>query len=282
MNEAAAASRPEFIIAVTGHAEVDCVPILLRRVLPEWACGAQIEKVRRVPQRPRLRIRGRKGGQLIEGMDDHQRLVREVPKLLGGGKARFFVWIDDLESGEDRQNPQPHFNYYRELMDGGIHEPLRSRCSIHFLANMLEAYFLADTAAVNQVDISPSGQSGQPQFLSLADHSGDCESIKNPKAVLKDAVNQECPTSKFDEIAHGHAIVRKLNLDHILSNPQTCRALRTLVAWCWEAIGEPRSDKFRLTDGVYWDITAGQLSDLPSVERIGPLAAEESYQPLQN
>lgn len=146
---------------------------------------------------------------------------------------------------------------------------LRSNASVHFFVNMLEAYYFAHVDAVNEV-----------LAINLAEHAGDCENIVHPKNELKRLAKQA--GVPFDERSNGAEIVPKLNLDQILSNPQTCRALRTLVAWCWEAVGETRSEKFRLTDGVYWDITAGQLSDLPAVERISPLAVEESYQPLQN
>lgn len=258
-----------FGLVVTGTGEREFLPQLFREIS---ATGhARFFVLRQAGQRAQLtqaRIDDYLNhGKLIPDRDaeiayDIRRHVKNVDC--------FAIWIDDIES-DCRASAEAKLHRLTHAMDVviGTETAPRRRCSAHFLVNMLEAYYFAHIDAVNEV-----------LAMNLAEHAGDCENIVHPKNELKRLANQAGVA--FDERSNGAEIVPKLNLDHILSNPQTCRALRTLVAWCWEAIGEPRSDKFRLTDGVYWDITAGQLSDLPSVERIGPLAAEESYQPLQN
>lgn len=179
----------------------------------------------------------------------------------------YAIWIDDLETSR-RQTAQDQFDRLIKTLDTMLgHKPdLRKRCSVHFLVNMLEACYFAHTAAVNEV-----------LGTTLTDHAGDCENIPHPKNELKRLA--KVVGKSFDEKADGAKIVPKLDLQKILDNPATCRALRTLVAWCWETIGEPRTDRFRLTDGVYWNITAGQLHEWPSTEKSLSLDVEMTYQP---
>ena len=261
------------IFAVTGHAEVECVPAIIRKCMRLSSAVVKIGTVSRVRQRPRLRIRA-KGSQKCQVLPEHEKLAREIPKLVRDERS-YFLWIDDLENEEDRKQPQPHFDYYARLLDDAVHAPMRERCSIHFLVNMLEAYFLADTSAVNTV-LQPFLE--RPD-TSLKRHQGDCENIKNPKGTLVSHVKHCNPTKRYIETTHGPGIARQLDIEQILSNPNHCRALRTLVAWCWEAIGEARTDQFQLLAGVYWDVTAHQLSIAPSSVQVGPLAAETNSRP---
>ena len=121
--------------------------------------------------------------------------------------------------------------------------------SVHFLVNMLEAYFFADIEAVNQV-----------LGTDLEEHEGDVEAIRNPKAELQ----RQYPG--YDEKADGARIVQSLDLPHVLSRKETCASLRTMFAWIWRAIGEPKGERFQLQDGRYHDVTKSQICALPPID----------------
>ena len=122
---------------------------------------------------------------------------------------------------------------------------------MHFLVNMLESYYFGDAAAVNVV-----------LRTKISDHQDDVEKIRHPKKELK-KLNRE-----FDEVTHGEAIVKQLDVEHVLNNPVTCATLRVLFAWCVKATGGNIGDQFRLDSGVYDVVTGRQLS-LPSIAK-GP------------
>lgn len=86
---------------------------------------------------------------------------------------------------------------------------------MHFFVNMIEAYYFADASAINAA-----------LRLQLEDHAGDVEEIRHPKNELK-RLNKG-----FKEIEHEREIVSKLDLNHILANPDTCASLRILAKWC--------------------------------------------------
>src|SRR5207237_10613591 len=109
------------------------------------------------------------------------------------------------------------FNRYRKPLDTMLRSDERGRASVHFFANMLEAYYFADSTAVNKA---------LGNLVMKCDFAGDVETILHPKNELKQLFNG------FDEKLHGALIVPQLNLDHVLSNPQTCPFLRSLFAWC--------------------------------------------------
>ena len=104
----------------------------------------------------------------------------------------------------------------------------KTRASVHFLVNMLEAYYFADAAAINGV-----------LGTELIDFEGDVETIRHPKNDLKKL------SPGFDEVEHGRLILERLDVIHVLSNPSTCRSLRTLFGWCSKAIGREFTDVYR-------------------------------------
>ena len=111
---------------------------------------------------------------------------------------------------------------------------------------MLEAYYFADAAAINAV-----------LGTELADHEGDVETIRHPKNELKRL------HPGFDEIQHGQAIIECLDIPHVLSNPATCRSLRTLFGWCSRAIGRDVNDVYQLANGSDFEVTRPQIDALP-------------------
>lgn len=160
----------------------------------------------------------------------------------------FVILLDDLE--RDRRNiVSAVFIRYREAFDRVLPNTFNNRASVHFLVNMLEAYYFADAHAINSV-----------KGTSWTDYDGDVETIDHPKNELKQQLNA------FDEIQDGEKIVQILNVPHVLSNPATCASLRTLFAWCWRALRIPLSPHaYQLANGRYSDVTGGQIEMLPAI-----------------
>jgi hypothetical protein len=117
------------------------------------------------------------------------------------------------------------------------------RASVHFFANMLEAYYFAHSAAVNRA---------LGTTILWADHDGDVEIIGHPKGDLKNLF------PGFDEREHGASIVALLNLEHILGNPNTCAYLRSLLDWCVRQLQ---------TNCQIWDSNLGQCFQLQGGNR---------------
>ena len=113
---------------------------------------------------------------------------------------------------------------------------------MHFLVNMLEAYFFADSRAVNSI-----------LDTDLGDYEGDVETIRNPKGLMK----RVCPG--FDVVEDGCRIIGSLSVPHVLSREDTCSSLRTMFAWIYKAIGEPESELRHLVVGRYNEVTKGQI-----------------------
>lgn len=127
------------------------------------------------------------------------------------------------------------------------------RASIHFLVNMLEAYYFADANAINTVlNLDPP----------LEDYSGDVEDIPHPKGRLKKLY------PGFREVNDGGHILEHLSIEYVLSRPDTCASLRTLFAWCLKVLQkyayEPSllTDQYRLHDGKLSEITHHQLDSI--------------------
>jgi hypothetical protein len=124
--------------------------------------------------------------------------------------------LDDVEQAG---RPMIHqvFQRYRLALDTLLPPAARPKAAVHFFAHMLEAYYFAHSAAVNQA----LGTTVLP-----ADHAGDVELIGHPKNEMRRLF------SGFDERAHGALIVSRLDLDHILADHHTCAYLRSLLGWC--------------------------------------------------
>jgi hypothetical protein len=151
--------------------------------------------------------------------------------------------LDDLEHNRTDQ-AQQIFERYRNVLDPILRDQ-KHRASVHFLVNMLEAYYFADAATVNAV-----------LGTSLNDYEGDVETIRHPKGELKQIY------SGFNEKEHGGRILDRLDVEKVLSNPNTCASLRTLFAWCLKALGEVPTDKYQLSSGKLSKITKAQLDNI--------------------
>ena len=97
----------------------------------------------------------------------------------------------------------------------------------------------------------------------LEDYQGDVEIITHPKADLKRLY------PGFREVDDGGRILDLVDIEHVLSRPDTCAWLRTLFAWCVKVLERypyykslSISDKYRLYNGILSDITQTQLDNL--------------------
>ena len=88
------------------------------------------------------------------------------------------------------------------------------------------------------------------------------ETIRNPKSKLR----QMYPS--FSEIDDGGRILNQIDIEHILSRPDTCASLRTLFTWCVKALAKYSNydctdldDKYRLREGILSVVTGRQLNN---------------------
>ena len=159
---------------------------------------------------------------------------------------RYVLLIDDLEEGRST-DIQQIVDRYRLALDTMLTENQAHRASVHFLVNMLEAYYFADAQAVNSV-----------LGTDLVDFEVDVETIPNPKRNLKNLWRG------FDEMEHGRQIVERLNVPHVLSRADACCSLRTIFAWIYTAIEEPDCEIRPLLVGCHNATTRGQIDALPA------------------
>lgn len=163
------------------------------------------------------------------------------------GRGDFVLLIDDLE-GDRRANAAEVYTRYRSALDRVLPAEFRYRSAVHFLVNMLEAYYFAHARAINEV-----------MDCNWDDFDGDVETIGHPKNDLKARLHG------FDEIVHGERILERLDVPHILSHPDRCASLRTLFGWCWRAMGFRPGEGCQLEKGAYFEVTSGQIGNLPEL-----------------
>jgi len=234
-------------LLVTGKGAEQFLPKLFRSLEADGHCAFKVG--RRIPQ-----VRPIKSNKRKEKMVGSGKRIPDKDEVNIGLFARrcltsdfdFVILVDDLEH-DFRDQAQSVFQRYRLALDT-ILDPvgLGARASVHFLVNMLEAYYFAHAAAIN-------GVLGTEQN----DFEGDVETIRHPKNKLKDL------SPGFDEVEHGRSIIERLDVVRVLSNPSTCASLRTLFGWCSKAIGQELTDVYRLRDGIYSEVTRPQIDALP-------------------
>jgi len=231
-----------FGLLVTGKGEAEFAHTFFRSLMESGRCSFEV--IRRIGQRSPITSEKRKLRMVGTGKTIPDRDANEI-----GLPARrylqqsetFVILLDDLEA--DRQPIHADvFARYRESLDALLPPAMRTRAAVHFFVVMIEAYYFADADAINDA-----------LGTVLSDYDGDVEAIPHPKNELKRLA------PGFDEMTDGAKIVRKLDLRHVLSNPDTCASLRSLFKWCATAIQLPQSDEFQLVDGLYCPITGSQI-----------------------
>jgi hypothetical protein len=241
-------------LLVTGETEEKHAHLLFRSLAATGTCSFKV--IRRVEQsRPRTSPRRLK----VTGTDKAVTTRREdeislpTRRYLREDVDHFVVLLDDIEH-EHRSKVQEVYEMYRKALDHALKEDERGRASIHFLVNMLEAYYFGDPDAVNDV-LGPD-----PPVVA---GNEDVEEIRNPKADIRRLF------PGFGEIEHGGRILARLNVGLVLSNPSTCAWLRTLFGWCvkvldrhphWREAGLT-GDAFHLNDGIMSYVTGPQLGE---------------------
>lgn len=230
-------------LLVTGKGEEQFLPELLRTLTDAGTCSFRV--LRRIGQHSAITSQRRRLAMVGTGKviptEDEREIGLPARKWLQADPTKLLLLIDDLEH-DRREAKRAIFDRYRKALDEILSEEQRARASVHFLVNMVEAYFFADAAAVNAV-----------LGTSISDHVGDVEDIRHPKNALK-ALHPG-----FDEVTHGRAIAGKLDLTRVLDDPQTCASLRGLFGWCTLATGGALGPQFRLDSGAYDAITGPQL-----------------------
>jgi hypothetical protein len=234
-----------FGLIVTGKGEEQFLPSLFRHLMATGRCTFEI--IRRIGQRspitsPKRQLTMIRTGKILTDKDEEE-IGLPARRYLTQRPNSFVLLVDDLEVDRVTQQVEV-FQRYREVFDRMLGS-LRHRASIHFLINMLEGYFFADTRAVNAV-----------LGTDLQDCIEDPETIRHPKNDLKTLFRG------YDEIEHGRRILAQLDLPLVLSRADTCASLRTMIAWCSKALGESPTDVYQLLQGRYNPVTRPQLDAL--------------------
>ncbi|HVC96321.1 MAG TPA: DUF4276 family protein [Pirellulales bacterium] len=241
-----------FGLVVTGKGEEEFLHILFRSLMARAYCFFTV--IRRVGQRspitaPKKMLKMTGTNRRLPTKDEEE-IGLPVLMFLRRNPGSYAIIVDDLE-GARRGVADAVFARYRTALDEALGPPgLTSRAAVHFLVNMLEAYYFADSRAVNQVAGSR---------VIAADYPTDVEQIGHPKYQLK----QSWPG--FDEKAHGGPVLKLLDIERVLSRSAECCWLRAMFAWCVakllaaDAIHDTSlCTAFCLTDGCQAPTTSGQ------------------------
>ena len=240
-----------FGVIVTGDTEREHLPKLFRSLMASKIC--HFEVIRKIDQRSPKTSTGQNRtvvgtDQMIERKDELE-IGLPARGYVNRSRCHFVLLIDDLEYSR-RDQALEVFNLYRTVLDTILND-LKHQASVHFLVNMLEAYYFADAQAINVV-----------LETSLSDYEGDVETIRNPKSDLR----QVHPS--FGEIDDGGRILDQIDIEHVLSRPDACASLRTLFAWCVKVLEKYSDndcadfyDKYKLRDGELSEITGTQLDN---------------------
>lgn len=235
----------KFGLMVTGETEELHLPKLFKTLMALGIC--YFEVIRRVPQlgpitsqKRKLKITGVKHKKIPS--KDEKEIAWPAKEYLNQQNT-YAIVVDDLEHSNKEQAPAV-FERYRNALDI-LPETHKNRASVHFLVYMLEAYYFADAQAINAV-----------LGTALEDYRGDVETIRHPKGDLKQLYRG------FHEKKDGGKILDCLDVEKVLSHPDTCASLRTLFAWCLKCLGQTPTDRYRLCDGTLSEITRSQLENI--------------------
>ena len=237
-----------FGLIVTGDTEWEHLPKLFRSLMATRVC--HFEVIRKIDQRSPKTSTGQDhtvvGTNQKPETKDELEIGLPARGYANRSRYHFVLLIDDLEHSR-RDQALDVFNLYRTVLDTVL-DTLKHRASVHFLVNMLEAYYFADARAINAV-----------LETSLLDYEGDVETIRNPKSDLR------AEYQGFREIDDGGRILDQIDIERVLSRPDACASLRTLFAWCVKVLGTYSDhdcadfyDKYRLHDGKLSEITGTQ------------------------
>ncbi len=248
-----------FGIIVTGKGEEQALPELFRTLAATGMCHFTVVRRRsqRSPRQEHLaQIPTITGTQKRIPDRDLEEIGAPARGFLTGKSCNFVLLIDDLEH-DRRPIAEQVYERYRRALDAALTQEQQGRAAVHFWVPMLEAYYFADTAAINSIlNLTPP----------CDDAADDVELLRHPKGDLKQLM------PGFDEVEHGVQILARLDLDHMLARHNTCAALRGLVAWCIAALRCHRlsachdlETRFCLPNGILSPLAQNQIAMLPCV-----------------
>jgi len=253
----------QFGLMVTGQSEEEHLPKLFKSLEESGLCHFRV--IRRIGQRSPIEAKDRQirmvgTGRIIPDKDADD-IGFPARRFLSRNSCAFLLLIDDLEH-DRRMKASEVFQRYSIIFDTLLKRPdLRKRASVHFLVNMLEAYYFGDLDAINLRLGTQFTEENIPYYPD--DLYQDVENIRHPKNELKKIM------SGFDEKEDGGRILETLDIERVLSKPDTCASLRTLFAWCHKVIQNYPyyeqsgfSDQYQLEYGVLSVITGQQLENL--------------------
>ena len=247
----------EFVLFVTGETEEIHLPNLFRNLMATGICKFIVKE--RIPQLSPITSKKRLGK--IVGSNnkittkEEDKIVFPARKYLSENQCSYLLLIDDLENDRASQSQQV-FERYRNALDTCLNQEQRKRASVHFLVNMIEAYYFADSHAINIALglVTP-----------LQDYPEDVEKIPHPKNEFKKLY------PGFDEKEDGGKILKLLRVEHILSRPDTCAYLRTLFYWCYKVLQKYpypeilelfQAEQYHFHDGILSEVTQQQLDNM--------------------
>lgn len=246
-----------FLLFVTGESEKEHLPKMFSSLAGSGICSFTV-KVRlgqRSPVKSEKRLARMVGtGQRIPDKDFNEIGV-PARRLVDDDACHYIILMDDLEHSRI-EDAREIFLRYRNALDAALLSK-KYRASVHFLVNMLEAYFFADPDALNRalglrVPVLP------PQT--------DVESIRNPKAQLKSRF------PAYHEITHSGLILNLLDLEVVLSNENTCGWLRSCVKWIADVLANYPDNTFfsSLNLSSRYLLETGKLSEITSNQPMRP------------
>ncbi len=246
MMEPATWEHWKFGLIVTGKGEEKGLEKLFKLLAETGLCSFKV--IRRIGQLSPITSQKRKKtmagtGHVIPDKDG-ENIGLPARNYIQSANGRFVIVIDDLEWDRHKQ-VETVFKRYRDALDAALNENgQREKAAVHFLVMMLEAYFFADSKAINAI-----------LDLDINDYPDDVETIRSPKIDLGNLCHS------YREVEHGTAIIERIRVDHILARHDCCAYLRTLFAWCVNRLNDHAfADHVQLPDypGALAPVTSNQ------------------------
>ncbi len=131
----------QFGLIVTGEGERDHLPKLFATLMASGICNVKVIKFigQRDPRSDKRKLKMLGEGKTIPDRDADD-IGIPARKFLVANPSHFVILVDDLESSR-LAFVEKVFDRYRKAFDTILPAQLRTRASIHFLVNMLEAYY---------------------------------------------------------------------------------------------------------------------------------------------
>lgn len=247
----------KFLLFVTGESEKEHLPKMFDSLASSGICSFTVN--RRLGQRDPVKSETHlaqmvRTGQKIPNKDFNQ-IGASARRLVDDNACHYIILMDDLEHSRTEDAPEV-FLRYRNALDAALLSK-KYKASVHFLVNMLEAYFWADPDALNRA------LGLEPPVLPL---QTDVESIRNPKAELKRIF------PAYHEITHSGLILDLFDLEVVLSNENTCGWLRSCVKWIADVLANYPDGAFysSLNLSSKYLLETGKLSEITSKQPVRP------------